>query len=172
LRLHLAGNGGAPRREDARHFELDRRVFDALHVADLLRALNAPSARPAAEHRLQRFPLRGIALRVDEYAHRGLGVLPDVALERADRQHVVRVEEHVAIAPMVYVPREKPFAVAERGGLRKLAGAGDVALADVEPVAFDAPAGNASPGLSFQGRMTSGNSMPGRDVRKGRRLAG
>src|SRR4029079_10544128 len=137
-----------------------------------LRELTGPCAGLAAEDRLQRFPLRGIALRVDEYAHRGLGVLPDVALERADGQHVEPVEEHVAIATMVDVPRENPFAVAERGGLRKLAGAGDVALADVEPVAFDAPAGNGSHRLSFQGRMTSGNSMPGRDVRKGRRLAG
>src|SRR5205823_6661817 len=71
---------------------------------------------------------------------RGLGLaLPEVALERAERDDVEAVEPHVAEASLSDVPGEDPLAVAVRRRLREGAGTGNGALADVEPIAGYVP---------------------------------
>ena len=139
LASNLARNGRAPGGEVGRDFELDRRELDAAHLGDFLRELSRPAAGLAAEDRLQRLALLRVGARVDEDAHRRLGIDPDVALEAADRDHVEPVERDVAEAPVTDVPGEDPLADARRGRLREFAGAGDVAFANVEPVAVRVP---------------------------------
>src|SRR5581483_4842637 len=65
---------------------------------------------------------------------------PDVALEGAERDDVQVVEPRLAVVPLADVPGEDTLAGAVGRRLRERAGAGNRALADVEPVAGRAPA--------------------------------
>src|SRR5919197_4808190 len=71
---------------------------------------------------------------------------PDVALERKQREHIQPVEADVAVTPLSYVPEVDSVAVAVGRSLGEGAGAHNVALACVEPVAAKPPRRNSTHG--------------------------
>src|SRR5439155_19172518 len=142
-RRGLAGHLDGPVGEVVGDLEGDRRVLDPAHLADRLGEFSRPAAGLTPEDRLQRPTLRLVGALVDVDAHRRLRLArPEVALEGAERDHVQVVEPDVAEVPLVDVPGEDALAVPLARRLRERARAGDRAVADVEPVAFEMPAGN------------------------------
>src|SRR5512143_871736 len=139
LRLHLAGNRRAPGPEIVRHLELDRDEVDAAELGDTPRELRGPASGLAAEDRLQRVALPGVGARVDEDGHRRPGAGPEIAFKVTERDDVESVERNLAVGALAHVPGENAVAVAERRRLGELARTGNVALADVEPVAVELP---------------------------------
>src|SRR5262249_45365670 len=84
-----------------------------------------------------------VGLRVDIHAHdRSDLAAPQIALELAERDHVQAIELDVSELAGAHVPGEHALAVIAGRRLRELAGAGDVATANVEPIAGEPPLGN------------------------------
>ena len=119
--------------------ELDRRRLHAADLADRLGEGARPPTGLAAEDRLQRLALGVVGAVVEVDPERRLRARPDVALELADRQDVEVVERHVAEAALADVVGEDADAMVVRRRLGELARAGDVAAADVEPIALGVP---------------------------------
>ena len=125
-------------------------ISNSIGAYSIPRTSSISSAKPAgqppaspAEDRLQRLALALVGALVDEEPHRRLGLAgPDVALERADRDHVQAVERHVAIVALADVPGEDAVALALVRGLGERAAARHPAPADVEPVAGESPLRN------------------------------
>src|SRR5439155_10326780 len=138
-RSRLAGNLGRPVGEVVGDLERDRDVLDPADLGDRTGALAGPTAGLPAEVRLQRLALRVVCAFVDEDPHRRLRALPDVPVEVAQRNDVQAVEAHVAVVSLANVPGENAVAVTFAWSLGKRAGAGNGALADVEPVSDQAP---------------------------------
>src|SRR5438552_7057200 len=146
----LAGDRRAPVGEIVGDLELDRDVLDPSHLADHVRELAGPAARLPAEDRLQACALGVVGALVDEDPHRHLPLVgPDVAGERPKRDDVQVVERCVAEGTHFDVPGEDALAIAFARGLRERAGTRDRALADVEPIADEAPLRGLSHERSF-----------------------
>src|SRR6185295_7195274 len=95
-----------------------------------------------APDQLKRFALLLVRPLVDEDAHRGFGLAtPDVADEVRHPQEIEPIEGDIAVVALANVVRQDPITVAEGWGLRERAGTGNIAFADVEPVADDVPGG-------------------------------
>src|SRR6185436_3524083 len=102
-----------------------------------------PAAGPSAKDHLQRFALPLVRPLVEEQPHRRFRLpFPHVALERAKSHDAQSFEAHVAIVSLANVPRQDAFADVVSGRLSERARTGDAAVAGVEPVSGDTPAGN------------------------------
>src|SRR5579884_1507240 len=141
--LDLARDARPPAGEVVGDLEVDGRELEAADLADQLGELGRKAARPTVEDGPERLALALVGALVEEDAHGDLGLAgPDVALEGAHGDHVQAVQDHVAVAALTDVPGQHPLAPVVGGRLGELAGAGDVAPADVEPVAGQPPLRN------------------------------
>jgi hypothetical protein len=134
--------------------EDDRYILDAAELADVGGEDLRPTAGLAGEDGLQGLALARIGALVDVEAHAHLGLAgPDVALEGADGQEVEAIELDIAVMAGADMPGEHADAGIIRRRLRELAGAGNVAAADIEPVADKTPRGDAGHGrISLKAR--------------------
>jgi hypothetical protein len=123
--------------------ELDRDELDAAHLPDEgCEQLRKPTGLTAPD-RLQGGTLWLAGALVNEEAHRRLGLAtPDVANKVAYSDEVEPVKRDLTVPTLANVVGQDSIAVAMARRLGKRARTGNIAFADVEPVAYDVPRGN------------------------------
>jgi len=84
---------------------------------------------------LERLPLPFVGPLVNEQPQPRFGARPNIAFEAANRQEIEPVQPNVAEMAFPDMRDEHAQACIVGGRLSKLTGAGDVATADVEPIA-------------------------------------
>jgi hypothetical protein len=131
---------GSPEGKVVRDFKGDGDEFDPPKFSDKSRKLGRPPAGFTGENPLQGLALLPVGCFIDEEAHcdRGLAS-PDVALKSSESDQVQIVEPDLAKITLSDMPCQHALAGVVRRGLGKLTGAGDIAAADIEPVASETP---------------------------------
>jgi hypothetical protein len=140
---HTPWDLGSPVGQVAGDLKLDGRIVDAADFTDELGKIGGESPGLAASDELERFALGLISALVDEQPQHYLRLSsPDIPDEVSETENVEPVQLDFAVVAVPDVIGKHPVAVPERWRLGKGAGAGDAALADIEPVSNHMPAWN------------------------------
>jgi hypothetical protein len=130
----------SPEGEVIRDLKRNRDEVDTPEFADKGGELGRPAADFARKNPLQGFALPIVGSFIDKEAHRdGRFSSPYIAFKGSEGEQIQAVELDLAKMALPDMPREHPLAGVVRRSLGKLARAGDVAAADVEPIAGKTP---------------------------------
>jgi hypothetical protein len=134
---------GSPEGKVIRDFKGDGDEFDPPEFSDQGGKLGGPPAGLTSKDLLQGRALLPVGSFIDEEAHRDRSLAsPYVALKGGKGEQIQIIELDLAEMPLPNMPHQHALAGVVRRGLGELTGAGDIAAANVEPVAGEAPLGD------------------------------
>ena len=131
---------GPPEGKVVRDFKGDGDEFDPPEFSDQSGKLGGPPAGLTGEYPLQGVALLPVGTFINEEAHRDRSVAsPYVALKGSKGEQIQIIQLDLAKMTVPNMPRQHALAGVVRRGLGELTGAGDIAAANVEPVAGETP---------------------------------